>query len=260
MAALKWKTFPYPSDNYVYASTALKKNWARLHRGDCEPYPADKQAQEAWRQYHQGNFEQAYAIGTEAGGEGLTAAAKALAIHAAALLDDERAKMEAFQTAMTLAEAAQEVMPDNPNSYYFYAMAAGRYGQTISIAKALAEGLAGKIKAALDKTLAIAPEHGEAHAAYGSYHAEIVGKVGGMMAGLTYGASKDQAIEHFDKAIALMPDSAVARIEYANALINLFGNKKMDQATQFYNEAAEAVSVEAMERLDQQRAADELED
>ncbi|MBB5019698.1 tetratricopeptide (TPR) repeat protein [Chitinivorax tropicus] len=259
MAALKWQSFPFPSDEFIYAGAALKKQWARLHRGDCEPFPADKQAQEAWRLYHQGAFQSAYEIGSQ-GGEGLTAAAKALAIHAAALLDDERAKMDAFQAAMKLAESAQVAMPDNPNGYYFYAMAAGRYGQTLSIAKALSEGLAGKIKEALDKTLALAPDHAEAHIAYGSYHAEIVGKVGGMMAGLTYGASKDKAVSHFERALALMPDSAVAKIEYANALISLFGNKKMDQATQLYNEAAEAASADAMERLDQQRAADELED
>ena len=260
MAKQEWHEFPYASDEFVYAGAALKKNWARLHQGDCEPYPEDKEVQEAWRQYHQGNFEKAYELGLEAGVPGYTVAMKALAIHATYLVDDERAKMKAFQEAMKLGEAAQKEMPDNPNSWYFTAMATGRYGQTISIAKALSEGLAGIIKSCLDKTLELAPDHSEAHTAYGSCHAEIVNKVGPMLAGLTYGASKDKAVEHFEKALAIKSDSAIAKIEYANALMMLFGDKKIDDATRLYNEAAEAESVEAMEKLDQMRAASELED
>ena len=36
MAKLKWTAFAHPSKSFVYAGDSLKKNWAKLHRGDCD--------------------------------------------------------------------------------------------------------------------------------------------------------------------------------------------------------------------------------
>jgi len=72
-----------------------------------------------------------------------------------------------------------------------------------------------------------------------STYAEIIGKVGAMVGRLTYGASRDAAVEHFQKALKLNPDSAIARIEYANGLVTLFGKEKMKEAERLYAEAAQ---------------------
>jgi len=77
-----WAAFPYKDDAYAYAGPALKKNWERLHRGDCEPFPKDEAAQEAWRLFHAGEFEAAVAAGLAAGGSGINAANKAANIYA----------------------------------------------------------------------------------------------------------------------------------------------------------------------------------
>ena len=102
------------------------------------------------------------------------------------------------------AEALQDATPNSPNAFYFHAQALGRYAQEISIAKALAQGIGDKVKASLDKTIKLEPRHAEAHIALGAYHAEIVSKVGGMLAGLTYGASREEAIRHFALARKLL--------------------------------------------------------
>ena len=104
--------------------------------------------------------------------------------------------------------------------------------------KALAQGLGGKVKEALLTTLKLEPKHADAHIAYGSYQAEVVDKVGGIVAGMTYGAKKDSALEHFQKALKLNPESAIARIEYANGLILLFGKGRLADAEKLYKEAA----------------------
>ena len=39
--AKKWVKFPYADKAYDFDAAALKKHWARLHRGDCEPFPKD---------------------------------------------------------------------------------------------------------------------------------------------------------------------------------------------------------------------------
>ena len=48
-----------------------------------------------------------------------------------------------------------------------------------------------------------------------------------MVASLTYGASKEEAVRHFVLARRLPPDSAIARTEEANGLVMLFGKAKL---------------------------------
>src|SRR5208337_2225535 len=117
-------------------------------------------------------------------------------------------------------------------------------------AKALAQGIGGRVKASLDKALKLEPNHADAHIALGAYHAEIVTKVGGMLASLTYGASKEEAMKHFALARRLLPDSAIARIEEANGIVMLFGKAKLAEAEKLYKEAARCKPADAMQKLD----------
>jgi tetratricopeptide (TPR) repeat protein len=125
--------------------------------------------------------------------------------------------------------------------------------------KALAQGIGGKVKASLEKALELEPNHADAHIALGSYHAEVVSKVGAMLAKLTYGASKEDALKHFALARKLLPDSAIARIEEANGLVMLFGKAKLAEAEKLYEEAARCKPADAMQRLDAEHAREEAE-
>ena len=87
----------------------------------------------------------------------------------------------------------------------------------------------------------------------------MIDKVGGLVGGMTYGAKKDSAVEHFQKAVKLFPEAAITHIEYANGLIMLFGKGRIAEATQLYEEAAACKPADAMERLDVERAKAELE-
>jgi tetratricopeptide (TPR) repeat protein len=260
MAKGKWKAFPYKSKAYEYAGAALKKNWERLHLGDKEPFPKDDTVQEAWRAYHAGDFERAVELGLAAGSEGWNVANKATSIYANYLETSESIKLKLFQEVIKRAEQAIAANPKNVNGHYQRAYALGRYSQGISVVKALAEGLGGKVKESLATTLKLEPAHAEAHIASGTYHAEIIDKVGAMVGGLTYGAKKDAGVEHYKKAIKLHPDSAIAKIEYANGLLMMFGDSRMDEATDLYVAASEAEPVDAMERLDVELAKSRLED
>ena len=61
-----------------------------------------------------------------------------------------------------------------------------------------------------------------------------------MLASLTYGASKKEAMKHFALARKLLPDSAIARIGEANGLVMLFGKAKVAEAEMLYKEAPAA--------------------
>ncbi len=281
MVTLEWNPFPYGGADYGYEGSALREAWLDLHRGDCEPFPdvefvkkafrrhskleggldVDKTAvalQSAWRAYHRGDFATAVAEGSALGPIGANVANKAANIYATYLETDSARKREIFLKSAELAEALQAAAPDFVNAFYFHAQALGRYSQEISIAKALAQGIGGKVKASLDKAVKLEPNHAEAHIALGAYHAEIVSKVGGMLANLTYGASKEEALRHFALARRLLPDSAIARIEEANGLVMLFGKAKLAEAEKLYKEAARCTPAEAMQKLDSEHAKEEV--
>jgi tetratricopeptide (TPR) repeat protein len=254
----KWKSFPHPSKAYVYAGEALKKNWDRLHRGDCEPYPKDGAAQEAWRLFHQGKFAEAVEAGLAAGGAGLTAANKAQAIYASGVETKDAARVALLEEVMERAQAQAKAEPKNANAHYLFAYAAGRYSQRISVAKALAQGYGGRIRAALEAALKLQPKHADAHIAMGAWHAEILDKVGALVGGLTYGAKKDAGEEHFRKALKLAPDSPIAHVEMANGLVMIHGKKAVEEATRLYARAADIEPRDAMERLDVEAARAEI--
>ena len=278
----KWAAFPHDAKAFAYAGEALKKAWPALHAGDCEPFPDAKRAkalleaigkppkgldaeglsatlQDAWRAFHQGNFQAAYEAGEALGPLGASVAVKALGIHATYLLEDEAEQLKRYEQAAKLAEAAIKALPGEANSHYRHAFALGRYSQGISIAKALKQGIAGKVRESLNTTLELAPKHAEAHTALALYHAEIIGKIGAMIGGLTYGAKAAEAESHIRTALKLTPDSPIAHIEHGNLLLLLHGDKQEDAAADAFEKASKCKPRDAMEALDAAHAKSQLE-
>jgi tetratricopeptide (TPR) repeat protein len=277
-----WAPFPHDARAFAYAGDTLRKAWPGLHAGDAEPFPDAKRAQalidaagkaarssraealasalqEAWRAFHRGDFKAAFDAGNALGPLGASVAVKAIGIHATYLVDDDAEKLKRFEQAAKLAEAAIKVLPDEANSHYRHAFALGRYSQGLSIAKALKQGIAGKVRASLDAALQLAPRHAEAHTALALYHAEIIGKIGAMIGGLTYGAKAAEAESHIKTALKLTPDSPIAHIEHGNVLMLLYGDKKEDAAAAAYEKAARSKPLDAMEALDAAYARGQLE-
>lgn len=280
MAKLKWAAFAPANKAFDYAGDKLEANWSKLHAGDQEPWPSDAHVakllkanpklgkdaakiagtlQDAWRAFHRGDFEQADALGGSLGAIGAPVANKAMGIHAAYLVEGDREKMKRFELVAQRADEARAALPKVANSHYFRAFALGRYSQLLSIAQALSQGIAKKVKESLDETLALAPKHAEAHLAMALYHAEIVGKVGGMLAGLTYGAKSATADEHLKTAHKLTPDAPVVHLEQGNALLLLYGDKREDDAAAAYAKAAKAKPIDAMQALDAAHAKAQIE-
>ncbi len=258
--AKAWAKFPYPDKSFQHTPATLKKAWDRLHKGDAEAWPKNDDVVEAWIAFHAGDFQKAAELGAKAGDDGITVANKAQAIYANYLEDNDKRKLELFDEVAQRAEKLQAKQPKNANAFYWQAYALGRYAQGISVVKALSQGIGGKVKAALETAIKLAPKHADAHIALGAYHAEVIDKVGAMIGGLTYGAKKDTALEMYRDALKLNPPSAIARIEYANGLVMLEGKKALKEAEKLYGEAAACEPAAAMEKLDVELATAELED
>ena len=282
MAKAKWAPFPHDAKAFAYAGDALKKAWPQLHAGDLEPFPDAKHAaallkqagkaapkldadalaaalQDAWRAFHRGDFQAAHDAGMALGPIGASVGVKAMGIHATYLVDNDADRLARFEHCAQMAEAAIKALPDQANSHYRHAFALGRYSQGLSIAKALKQGIAGKVRASLDTALELAPEHAEAHTALALYPAEIIRNTGAMSGGLTYGAKATEAESHIKTALKLTPDSPIAHIEHGNVLLLLHGDKQEDAAAAAYEKAAKAKPKDAMETLDAAWARDQLE-
>ena len=87
----------------------------------------------------------------------------------------------------------------------------------------------------------------------------MIDKVGSLL-GLTQGASKEAGLASYKTALKLNPTSAIARVEYANGMVMLEGEKRMQEATGLYEAAAACKPLDAAEHLDVEMAKAELED
>jgi tetratricopeptide (TPR) repeat protein len=281
----QWTQFPYTKPPLALGGHALEKAWERLHRGDREPWPDAKRVatvharnaaarallaapasdaalaarlEEAWRAFHCGDFGEAWRAGNELGALGAVVACKAVGVYVT-YLEERKPRAEALLSeAVALAARAAASAPALANAHYVHAFVLGRLSQRISVVKALAAGHATRVRASLERTLELEPRHADAHIALGLYHAEIVAKVGGLAAKLTYGASGEAAVRHFKEAIRLFPESAIAHMEYGNGLLAIYGDKRRDEAVQLYERAVSFEPRDAMERLDVEQARAEL--
>ena len=281
----KWNKFPHDNSAFLFEGDSLKDSWPDLHHGDRVEFPdADwveqtlEQApgaapdsfdgdysaladtiQDAWRCYHRGDFQEATVLASQCGHLAHAPANKAAGIYATYLEPDESKAQAYFLSAVERAEAAIEVLPDDPNSHYFHAFNLGRYSQSISIVKALTQGIGGKIQASLENAIYLQAEHADANIALGAYYAEVVDKVGKMLGKLTYGATPAKALKHFERALELTPDAPIAHIEYGNGLYLLYEDDRIDDVSDLYIKASELEPRDAMEKLDVEAALAELE-
>ena len=254
-----WTPFPYVGD-YAITAANLRRRWTKLHVGDQEPWPTDASVVDAWVLYHRGEFEKAAHAGLHAGTAGLTVANKATCIYANYLEPSEKNRRDLFLQVAQRSAAQAAADPTLANAFYWQAYALARYSQGISVAKALAQGIGGKVKVALETTISLEPMHADAHVALGAFHAEVIDKVGALIGNMTYGAKKSTSLAMFSRALELTPQSQMALMEYANALVMLEGDTRMEEATGLYERASHIAPKDAAERLDVEMAIAELAD
>ncbi|EAR08560.1 hypothetical protein [Reinekea blandensis] len=235
----------------------IPEQWERLHAGDREPLPNSETARHGWWLFHTGRFLEAAdeALSDEAL---LSLRLKSLSTYAHYMESDESQRLAMFQSVISEAKEGLKTQPDALNLHYQLAYSLGRYSQCVSITRALSEGLAGQIAASLERCLELDPQHADAHTAFATYQAELIGKLGKMAARLTYGASVDDAVKHYQLAIELAPYSVSAKTEYADGLLSMAGKKQRQQAISLYQEAVSVTPADALEALDFRLAKAEL--
>jgi hypothetical protein len=243
-----WTAFSY-TPKFRFTSKSIIKHWGRLHAGDREPLPQDDVLLSAWAMFHRGEFEQAVKTGLSVGMAGFNVANKATCIYANLLEPREKTKLDLFLQVSERASEQIVAQPTNANAYYLQAYALGRYSQGISVAKALAKGLGGKVKSALETAIRLEPMHADAHIALGTFHAEVIDKVGPLIGNMTYGAKKDAGLRLLEYGLSLYPESPSALLEYAHGMVLLDSEHYAEHITPLYQRVLALKPLDAPDRL-----------
>lgn len=240
---------PSHASDQLFDGSTLPAQWQRLHVLDCEPLPQQPEVLHGWALLHAGDFEKAELAGLSAGLSGISLANRAASAYATLIEPREKARLDLFQRIHARAHAHALEEPHNPNAWFWQGYALTRYSQGIHVARALAQGLGAQILTALQKALALAPNHVYAHVTLGMFHSEVIEKVGALIGAMTYGAKAETARAHFREALRLAPDSAAVMVSYADALVAMEGEAQLAEATRLYEQAASTAPRDAVERL-----------
>ena len=201
---------------------------------------ADASAQsfdDARAAYGEGRFLDAAEHGESLGtSEGYALAARSLSIYAHYVATDGERK-EIIDRAIRVAEEALRADSANPEGLYQAAHAYGRFAQHNGKMTVLRKGTMGKIRDLLEAAIALDPGFADAVLALGGWHADV--HDAGRVARWMYGGNREKAVELFERALEMMPNSRVALYEYAVRLPDLDKDGGSGRAGQLLARAAE---------------------
>lgn len=254
----KWKALP-KAGSFRMDVAQVRKLWPRLHACDAEPLPDTQELLEAWTLFHNGEFEASHVLALKLGDDGTTLANKSACSYSCHIETSDTARTKIFLDVADRALNQLKREPANPAAHYWRAYALGRYSQGISVAKGLAQGLGSTVKTALEDAILIQPKHIDAHIALGLFHAEMIHKVGAMIANMTYGVRKEKSLELLNEGLAMAPKAPGSLLDYANGLILLEGEKRQEEANRLYRQITQHQPLDSLEWLVMRKARSELE-
>jgi tetratricopeptide (TPR) repeat protein len=138
--------------------------------------------------------------------------------------DWQAKRMKEYKTAEAYARQAVRKNPNSTWGHFYIAWSLGNVAMVSPIDRQI--DLAGEIRSAAEKAIALDPQNGFAYHAYGVWHRKMaeIGKMSRMLASVLYGrsiptGSLDKSIEYLKKAVALNPTVIVSRLELARTYV-----------------------------------------
>jgi hypothetical protein len=199
----------------------------------------------------------AYGAAMQAGAAAHDAYGYALAARAA-LADAalrEAPCMDCLRHAETLARQAIAADPKRADARVWLASALGYQARIKGLVWSKLHGFPVKAKAALDAALAADPGNAYALAAQGGWNIEIVKAGGPFLARHLYGASLQDGLALFDRAVAHAPGNVAVRYQIALSLAGFDPEAYRARIAAELEAALKAVPATSYERAMQTRAA-----
>ena len=208
---------------------------------------------EAVAAYRAGNYDEAVRRAED------SATAPALAFAARASIADAITRPEGFcidclKAAKALAHRAMGLDPANVEAHLQEAIALGFLGRIMGVQAARREGLAEKVRAMLDRALALDPGNPWAEASLGAWHLEIVTQAGPLLASLLYGAGEQDGLTLYRGALRKAPDEPMLRYQFALALLARDTARHGTEARQALQHLQAAPASDALARFAAARA------
>jgi tetratricopeptide (TPR) repeat protein len=131
-------------------------------------------------------------------------------------------KMKEYRTAEDYARQAIKVNPNSSWGHFYVAASLGSMAMLMPVAKQI--DMAGEIRGAIEKAIALDSQNGFAYHVYGVWHRKMaeIGKASRMVVSVFYGrsiptGSLEKSVEYLRKAVALNPAVIVSRLELARS-------------------------------------------
>lgn len=131
------------------------------------------------------------------------------------------------KAAIKLADRALKRDPGNVDALFMRALHTGFRTRSSSVLAIVMKGLIGDTYAAIEAFEAAAPGDPRADALYGAWHLGIVRAAGDGR----FGASLNEGLAHYDRAVAAMPTDIVVMGNYAFSLIVMDDPARLPRAT-----------------------------
>ena len=138
--------------------------------------------------------------------------------------DWEAKRLRQYQIAEQYARKAVKADPSVVWGHFYVAASLGSMATVSPVAKQI--DMAGEIRGAIEKAIALDPQNGFAYHVYGIWHRKMaeIGKMSRMFASVIYGrsiptGSMEKSIEYLNKAVALNPRVIASRLELARTYV-----------------------------------------
>jgi len=138
--------------------------------------------------------------------------------------DWEAKRLKQYQIAEQYARKAVKADPSVVWGHFYVAASLGSMASVSPVAKQI--DMAGEIRGAIEKAIALDPQNGFAYHVYGVWHRKMaeIGKMSRMFASVVYGrsiptGSMEKSIEYLNKAVTLNPTVIASRLELARSYV-----------------------------------------
>src|SRR5947208_1470314 len=138
--------------------------------------------------------------------------------------DWQAKRMVEYRTAEDYARKSVKADPNSTWGHFYVAASLGNVAALSPVAKQI--DLAGEIREAIEKAIALDPQNDFAYHVYGIWHRKMaeIGKTKRLFAAVLYGrsvpkGSLDQSIDYLRKAVALDPTVIASRLELAKSYV-----------------------------------------
>jgi hypothetical protein len=286
-----WNKAPFDSKPFDMTPEQMKERWPVFMRALQVPYPSpeylktrieafpafkpdnfdgdydklSREILETWRLFFRGDFQAAMNKGLSQGPAGMIPGKVAQMMYAVYLepsLDDKHMLLQdvanvvrEYGSSLDKMKKSKEFHDDYVIIRIGYSYAIGRIAEDVPIPVAIRRNYVFKVLDAANDVLALQPDSPLGLAFRAGIDANIVRKVGKATGRVTFGAKQTDVKTFFDRALKQVPDVAVIRYEYGNALLYMDKKRQIDAALEQFRLAAAAKPNFAMEALDSMYAA-----